>query len=64
MRRSLRASLLETVRAPEVTRGDVFQPSRTERFVTAFLDGRHDDVASVWRIYALTRWLHSYAAIV
>jgi len=64
LRKSLRPVLIETIRAPEVTRGDVFEPSRTERFVEEFLRGRHEDVAAVWRIFALACWLRVYAATV
>lgn len=64
MRHALKPSLIETVNGPEVTRNDVFDPAKTQRFVTEFLQERHEDVASVWRIYALARWLRAYRAAV
>jgi asparagine synthase (glutamine-hydrolysing) len=60
MRHAMKPSLIETVNGPEVTRNDLFDPAKTQRFVTGFLQERHKDVASVWRIYALARWLRAY----
>ena len=60
MRGPLRSVLLDTVNGPEVARGDVFDPTRTQRVVTEFLTGQNDDGAAVWRIYAAARWLRLY----
>ena len=64
MRGSLRSTLLETVHSQEVTRSSLFEPSGTQHFVTDFLEARHQDMASVWRIFALARWMRVYGAAV
>lgn len=60
MRQSLRPSILDAVDSADVAASGVFDRTRAQRFVTDFLQGRHQDVGAVWRIYALARWLDVY----
>ena len=63
MRGPLRPVIVDTVHGPEVARGDVFDAGKTRRFVSGFLNGEHDDVAAVWRIFATARWLRMYGEV-
>jgi asparagine synthase (glutamine-hydrolysing) len=60
LRGPLRPGVLETVTGPGVMSHTVFDAGATLRFVTDFLDGRHEDAASVWRIVAVARWLQKF----
>jgi asparagine synthase (glutamine-hydrolysing) len=57
MRGPLRSRLQEIARSTVVRDGDLFNPHQTERFIAGFLEGKHDDDATVWRIDALVRWI-------
>lgn len=61
MRQSLRPSILDAVDSADVAASGVFDRTRAQRFVTDFMQGRHQDSVAVWRIYALARWLDVYA---
>jgi asparagine synthase (glutamine-hydrolysing) len=60
MRGPLRADLLEAARAPEISTSGVFRPAETVELVAGFLDGRHEEGAPVWRVYALAQWWRAF----